>query len=908
MGSPRLALAVTLVAAACGPRLRYDLTLPEERATLDNGMRVVAMPDRTTDLVAIVVRYDVGAAHDPPGRAGLAHLVEHLTYLLRPGPRSILAEARERTVAVNAFTEVDSTRYVALAHPSQLEPLLRLEAARLTVPCTSITAVSLAREKAVIVEELRMRSTAFGRMHEAALASILGAAHPLARRVAADEETIAGLTLADACAFYAEHYGPERATLVMTGNLPPGALATASRLLAAAPRRGLAAAAAPPTALVSPAPLEELRLAGGVGSAVFAAWRVPDDVPEEILRFIVALLDGADDNVRRALRRAVMNEAEVLRVGGERYVVGSMVFPDDDGLAVGQDAFMFLNEQAHMSSGLELERLRYALLTGAYLEWQGLLPRAEAVARLVAASKGEPLGAHIRALRDLGPETINREMGRVLRRDRMALRIVKAERDDDDAPTRPTAPAAVARSFGELDDDSAPELPLDPRAIPAVGNDAAPSDLLPNGLRVVLVPRRSPFPVVSVRLVMPSGTAHALPGQDLVPSAAAALVRPATRSYRVSGGTIEGHAWHIAGARLRIAVTPDSTVVGADGLSDSLAQLLEGTEDWVTGSIPDDDDLVADVVAFMLRNLPTYADRATLDTLDRAVYGPSHPYARRNVPTPATVDQLDPKLLRAWQRQHYHAAGATLIVTGSFDRDEATALVRTIFGGWQGGISSPKVKRPASPRERSAFIALDAPTRTLDVSVAFATPPTSDDRRAAARLVLSEAMDRNVRALRERLGASYDVRSAFVPRVGPGMHVVHADVAPERAQQALDALRARLMGPTQEADLRRHFAASRRAAFARLAVEIDDCSTLADALAARPDEPQRAERVLALLPSLQPDEIVALAREEIAAAGAIVLVRGPRGVVDKLRIDGRGPRFVELLGDDQEPATPARAR
>lgn len=252
MGWSRLFLAAALL-AACGPRLRYDLSLPEERTTLENGMRVVVMPDRTTDLAAIVVRYDVGSAHDPPGRAGLAHLVEHLTFLLRPDRRSILAEARERTVLVNAFTEVDATRYVALAHPSQLEPLLRLEAARLTIPCTSVAEASFAREKAVIGEELRMRSGARARIRETALASMLGTRHPHARRDVEQEGSLPGITLAAACAFYGEHYAPERATLVMTGNLPPDALATATRLLSAVPRRA-PAAPLPPPAAIAPRP------------------------------------------------------------------------------------------------------------------------------------------------------------------------------------------------------------------------------------------------------------------------------------------------------------------------------------------------------------------------------------------------------------------------------------------------------------------------------------------------------------------------------------------------------------------------------------------------------------------------------------------------------------------------------
>jgi zinc protease len=45
------------------------------------------MPDTTTQMVEVDVRYDVGSREDPPGKAGLAHLVEHLMFQQRPdGP------------------------------------------------------------------------------------------------------------------------------------------------------------------------------------------------------------------------------------------------------------------------------------------------------------------------------------------------------------------------------------------------------------------------------------------------------------------------------------------------------------------------------------------------------------------------------------------------------------------------------------------------------------------------------------------------------------------------------------------------------------------------------------------------------------------------------------------------------
>ena len=57
------------------------LSAPEIEFTewkLDNGLRVIAMPDDTTGTVTTSLWYDVGSKNDPAGRSGFAHLFEHI--------------------------------------------------------------------------------------------------------------------------------------------------------------------------------------------------------------------------------------------------------------------------------------------------------------------------------------------------------------------------------------------------------------------------------------------------------------------------------------------------------------------------------------------------------------------------------------------------------------------------------------------------------------------------------------------------------------------------------------------------------------------------------------------------------------------------------------------------------------
>src|SRR3972149_4347192 len=94
MNRPRLVSTVGLL-VVCGlacagtpARPRYKLEISDTRGVVRaNGLRVIILPDPSASLVEIDVRYEVGAAEDPPGRGGLAHLAEHMMFEQHPtGP------------------------------------------------------------------------------------------------------------------------------------------------------------------------------------------------------------------------------------------------------------------------------------------------------------------------------------------------------------------------------------------------------------------------------------------------------------------------------------------------------------------------------------------------------------------------------------------------------------------------------------------------------------------------------------------------------------------------------------------------------------------------------------------------------------------------------------------------------
>lgn len=201
-----IALACAFAAAGCGsksppPRRTAVVHLPYTTTTFSNGLRLLVVPDPPSDLVHVAVRYQVGSSADPPGKAGLAHLVEHLTFLARPRGTSIESMLEAVALGSNAFTSADATHYLATARANQAAKLLFIEARRLAAGCESIPDALFARELAVVRNELRMRARDVPSAPGELLAAAYGEHHAYSRPVIGTDGELASMTRADACGF-----------------------------------------------------------------------------------------------------------------------------------------------------------------------------------------------------------------------------------------------------------------------------------------------------------------------------------------------------------------------------------------------------------------------------------------------------------------------------------------------------------------------------------------------------------------------------------------------------------------------------------------------------------------------------------------------------------------------------------
>ncbi|WP_437733657.1 M16 family metallopeptidase [Sorangium sp. So ce1335] len=209
--------------AAAPAEAPIALALPIERATLENGLRVVMSPDRSSPTVAVAVTYDAGSRDDPSGRSGVARLVMGM---MARGSRNVPAGEHQRVVAerggeASAEAGIDRTTYVDALPANELALALWLEADRMKSLELSAQAFEAQRREA---QERRgaLLGAAYGQGPIRLQALVFQGYWPHEHPAVGDADDLAGAELSWARDFHAAHYGPNRAVLSIAGGFDPG--------------------------------------------------------------------------------------------------------------------------------------------------------------------------------------------------------------------------------------------------------------------------------------------------------------------------------------------------------------------------------------------------------------------------------------------------------------------------------------------------------------------------------------------------------------------------------------------------------------------------------------------------------------------------------------------------------------
>ena len=191
--------------------------IPFEKFVLPNGLRVIVQEDHTSPMAVLNIIYDVGAKDENPDQTGFAHLFEHLMFGGSVNIPSYDEPLQRVGGENNAFTNNDFTNYHIQVPAVNIETAFWLESDRML--SLAFSEKSLEVQRNVVIEEFKQRylNQPYGDVW-LKLKPLAYQVHPYQWATIGKEIShIENAKIADVKAFFAKHYNPSNAVLVVAG-------------------------------------------------------------------------------------------------------------------------------------------------------------------------------------------------------------------------------------------------------------------------------------------------------------------------------------------------------------------------------------------------------------------------------------------------------------------------------------------------------------------------------------------------------------------------------------------------------------------------------------------------------------------------------------------------------------------
>jgi zinc protease len=217
---PLCALLALLAPSAPAPGQPPAKASKLERFQLDNGLKVILRRVPGAKDVALVVLYSIGEDHDPKGKSGLGHMVEHLYVTAAAGgekARTINDIIARYPRGWNAQTGDRFTVIAWVFPPGDRDRELKDAAARMSD--LRMEQSDLDRERPRVLEEVDNMFGGIPAIAAPNLARELVRPTPLGGRKGGEPKQVQTLTLEELRARWRDYYKPRNAILVLAGDI-----------------------------------------------------------------------------------------------------------------------------------------------------------------------------------------------------------------------------------------------------------------------------------------------------------------------------------------------------------------------------------------------------------------------------------------------------------------------------------------------------------------------------------------------------------------------------------------------------------------------------------------------------------------------------------------------------------------
>jgi zinc protease len=195
--------------------------LSAEMFALANGMRVVVHEDPRVPTVKVITKVGVGSADEPAGRAGFAHLFEHLMFMGTKAAPNFDVVMEQVGGSNNAYTDFDETVYYETGPTNALEQFLWLEADRFANIPAYMTEEKVSLQREVVLNEMRQNvlDTPGASAVESENTGLFAKDHPYYRPVIGSIKDLEAASKDDVVDFFARYYRPTNLTLIISGDV-----------------------------------------------------------------------------------------------------------------------------------------------------------------------------------------------------------------------------------------------------------------------------------------------------------------------------------------------------------------------------------------------------------------------------------------------------------------------------------------------------------------------------------------------------------------------------------------------------------------------------------------------------------------------------------------------------------------
>jgi zinc protease len=767
----------------------FSQTLPqgaEQKATVGgiteydyaNGLRVLLFPDPSSPKVTVNMTYLVGSRFEGYGETGMAHLLEHMNFILTTNGRSIKKELTDHGALWNGTTDYDRTNYFETVNASDdnLKWALGLEADRM---------VNMRIEKQLLDTEMTVVRNEFERgennpqeILEERVVATAYLWHNYGKSVIGSRADIEKVPIDRLAAFYKKYYQPDNAVLVIAGQFDQSkALAYVAQTCGAIPRptRKLDA-----TYTVEPAQDGERFVAlrrVGDNPAITIAWHAPalsqpDSAALEVLDGVLAGSGrGGTGRLYNALvdnQKAVAVRMDFQELHDPGFVLVSAGLSKDQSLDEARktilDTIDGVAKEPPTKEEVEKEKAR--ILHSMEMRMANSQQAALGLSEMIASGDWRLFFLNYDQIKTVTPDDVVRVAKLYFKESNRTV----GEFIPTAAPDRIEIPATSDLEAVFKDYKTGMTV--------AQGEvfDPAPSNIekhltrvkLPDGLKVAMLPKTSRGGTAYAVLELQFGDEKALAGRNATGSLTGALLMRGTKNrtrQQIQDEMVKLNSQiNVSGGLSQASATIQTTEENLIPALRLAAEMLREP------SFPDSEfDSAKKQRMAGLENRKTEPAALAPLALERAL----NPYPKSDVRYVGTIDEqiadagkvtLDD--VKKFHAQFYGASHGELVLVGQFDPAALSKAAAELFGNWPSPAPYQRITENFE-KTTPVNLTIETPDKQNASFAAALRLPMSDTDPDYPAMVLANYMfggsitGRVPDRIRNREGLSYSVNSNF---------------------------------------------------------------------------------------------------------------------------------------------------